>query len=80
MGAFTCGLFFLRFWRKARDRLFLMFSFTFFLLGIERVISASIADISDENRVAIYLIRLAAFLLILFGIWDKNRTSEKSPA
>ncbi len=73
MGALSCGLFFLNFWRKSADRLFLVFAISFWLLAIERIISLYFQDIPAEDKAALYLLRLVAFLVILAGIWDKNR-------
>jgi hypothetical protein len=70
MGAFVSGLFFLRFWTKTQDRLFLIFSLAFGLMGLERV---ALAMRETENNGMVYLMRLASFLMILYGIWDKNR-------
>ena len=71
-GFLTCGLLFLRFWRRTRDQLFLAFALAFVLLGTGQVIQA-LGNIPTEERGAIYLIRLTAFLLILFAIFRKNR-------
>jgi hypothetical protein len=72
LGFFVCGLFFLRFWRRTRDQLFLAFALAFALLGTGQSILA-LANIPTEERGSIYLIRLAAFALILFAIMRKNR-------
>lgn len=66
------SLFFLRFYRKARDRLFLCFSFAFLMLGVEPVF-IMMNEISNEKSNALILIRLAAFILILLAVIDKNR-------
>ena len=76
-GAVTLGfgvaaLFFVRFWRDTRDELFLSFGIAFFLLGAGQAVLA-LAGIPDEDRPWVYLIRLAAFVLILAGIARKNR-------
>ena len=34
LGFFVCALFFLRFWRRTRDALFLAFALAFVLMGI----------------------------------------------
>jgi hypothetical protein len=75
MGAFVSGLFFLRFWRKTQDRLFLIFSLSFVLMGLERM-ALALRENDGENNVMLYLMRLASFLMILYGIWDKNRPSK----
>ena len=71
-GFFVCGLFFLRFWRRTRDPLFMAFALAFALLGTGQAILA-LANIPTEERGSVYLIRLAAFALILFAILRKNR-------
>lgn len=75
-GAITLGfaliaLFFLRFWRDAREPLFLHFAIAFVLLAIGQAI-LTLADIPVEERSWVYLIRLAAFVLILVGVIRKN--------
>jgi len=73
MGAFVSGLFFLRFWNKTQDRLFLIFALAFSLMGLERFVLTWKGELQGEQSAPIYLIRLASFLMILYGIWDKNR-------
>jgi len=75
LGFFVCGLFFLRFWRRTRDSLFLAFALAFALLGIGQSI-LTLANIPTEERGSIYLIRLAAFALILFAILKKNHSAS----
>ena len=72
MGFLTIGLFFLRFHRRTRERLFAIFASAFFVLALERVV-LSVVDPQAEIRPYVYLIRLAAFLLIIIAIVDKNR-------
>jgi hypothetical protein len=71
MACAVAGLFFLRFWRKTRDRLFLIFALAFWLLGINWLLLAFVQE--DETRTWLYVLRLIAFCLILIGIIDKNR-------
>ena len=73
-GFLVCGLFFLRFWRRTRDQLFLAFALAFALLGAGQAILA-LGNIPTEERGSIYLLRLAAFALILIAILRKNRAS-----
>ena len=75
-GFLVCGLFFLRYWHRSQDGLFLAFALAFALLGLGQSILA-LADIPTEERGAIYLIRLTAFLLILFAIYRKNSTASR---
>jgi hypothetical protein len=72
MGFLVCGLFFVRFWRRTGDRLFVAFALAFGLLGAGQTILA-LANIPTEERGYLYLIRLAAFGLILIAIIQKNR-------
>jgi hypothetical protein len=65
------GLFFLRFWKQTRDRFFLLFACAFWVLCLNWIGLAVVAQ--DETRTYFYLLRLGAFLLIIFAIWDKNR-------
>jgi hypothetical protein len=76
-GFFVAGLFFLRFWRRTDDLLFLAFAAAFWLLGVSQALLAATRDIM-EDRSWIYLIRLGAFLLILWAVLGKNRRSSGS--
>jgi len=67
------ALFFLRFWRETGDRLFGMFSLAFLLLGITRLGLALSPRLTEEPQTHWYWVRLAAFVLILVAIVDKNR-------
>lgn len=73
LGYLVAGLFFLRFWRRTHDRLFLAFAVAFALLGLGQAVQA-LANIPEEERSYIYLIRLAAFTIILAAIVRKNRS------
>ena len=71
-GFIAAGLYFLRFWVRVHDPLFLWFAFAFWLLGLGQAI-LTLAGVPLEERSSVYLIRLAAFLLIIFAIFRKNR-------
>lgn len=75
LGFGVCALFFLRFWRRTREELFLAFALAFLLLGLGQTVLA-LANIPSEERGSIYLLRLAAFLLILIAIYRKNRRAS----
>jgi uncharacterized membrane protein len=77
LGFLTCGLFFFRFWRRTRDQLFLAFAISFALLGVGQTVVA-LAQIPTEEKGALYLIRLIAFLVILLAIYLKNRPSRST--
>ena len=66
------GLFFLRFWTTSRDRLFGMFAASFGILAIQRL-ALSLTHDTMEDQTVFYLMRLAAFVLIIIAIVDKNR-------
>lgn len=76
-GYAVAGLFFLRFWRDTRDRLFGIFAAAFWLLAAQRLALALSADPNGE-QVLLYGIRLLAFVLILAAIVDKNRGSGRT--
>lgn len=69
-----CALFLARFWWRTRDALFLSFALAFGLLGVSHAMLA-FTHIPSEERAPIYLLRLAAFALILLAIARKNRSS-----
>jgi len=76
------GLFFFRFWAASRDLLFLLLGSAFSMLSLERVIlimsNFAFVPIGDETRHWVYLIRLLAFLLIIYGVIHKNREKRAS--
>ena len=76
-GFFIAGLFFLKFWRKTRDRLFMNFTIAFWLLALNQLV-LSILERTDETRTYVYFIRVIAFLFIIFAIVDKNIFSFSS--
>jgi hypothetical protein len=71
-GFLISTLFFFQFWIRTRDRLFLMFSISFLLLGIERIVASFVA-VEAEHQFYVYGIRLLAFILLICAILDKNR-------
>jgi hypothetical protein len=76
MASWIAGLFFLRFWRDTGDRLFAAFAIAFWLLGATRIALAWHVTTEEEHGY-IYWIRLAAFVLILLAIVDKNRPQKE---
>jgi len=74
LAAWIIALFFFRFKKTTGDRLFGFFAAAFVLFGLERI---SIEFMPGTLQPYIYLIRLGAFVLILFAIWDKNRKGNK---
>jgi hypothetical protein len=77
MGFGVAGLFFMRFWWRTRDGLFAAFAVAFWLLGIGQALLTFTA-VPVEERSWLFLLRLAAFSLILLSVAIKNRSSEGS--
>lgn len=75
-GFWVIALFFLKFWRSTGDQLFGLFTLAFFLLGIERIVMFLTS--SNEFRPYIFIIRLVAFCLIIFGFIAKNRGGKSN--
>jgi hypothetical protein len=71
MGFAVCAVFFLRFWRRTRDSLFLVFSIAFLLLALNQALT-TLLGLPLEERSWLYLLRLAAFLIIIVAIVRKN--------
>jgi hypothetical protein len=72
MGNAIAALFFARFWRETSDRLFGFFAVAFALLAVQRALLAAAPALQISDLWS-YVIRLAAFVLILVAIADKNR-------
>ncbi len=72
MGYLVAALFFLRYWRRTRERLFASFAIALVILAVQRALLA--ADLAIvEDRTWYYGLRLLAFVIILLAILDKNR-------
>jgi uncharacterized membrane protein HdeD (DUF308 family) len=67
----VAGIFFIRFWRDTRDFFFIPFAVFFLVEAIHRF-ALLFFERPNEGNVWLYLVRLAALLLILFGILHKN--------
>lgn len=80
-GAITLGYlvvsgFFLRFWRKTADRLFLAFGLAFAFLALNQIASTYF-EAGDERTLYGYALRVLGFILILVAIVDKNLASRR---
>ncbi len=71
MGFAVCAVFFLRFWRRTKDSLFLVFSIAFLLLALTQALT-TLLGLPREERSWLYLLRLSAFLIIIAAIVRKN--------
>jgi hypothetical protein len=78
MGCWVIALFFLKYWTRTRDRLFLFFSVAFWILSLNWL-GLAVIDPDRESRHWIYVVRIAAFASILAGIADKNRPRDGPP-
>lgn len=67
----VAGVFFLSFWRKTRDSLFMVFALAFGLMTLNQAIPV-ILGIPREEQSGVYLLRAAAFILIIVAILRKN--------
>jgi hypothetical protein len=72
MGSAIVSLIFLRYWRTSYDRLFLFFALGFAILALDYLVLA-VVPVATEWRVYVFGVRLIAFGLILYGIYEKNR-------
>lgn len=77
MGFAVAALMFLSFWRRSGESLFLAFAGSFTLLALNQGL-LSFTRIPLEERSWLYLLRLAAFLLIIISIWRHNRRNRPS--
>lgn len=71
VGYLIVGAFFLRFWSRTRDSLFAIFALAFALMAIGQVLPV-VFGIPQESQSGVYLLRLAAFVLIIVAIVRKN--------
>jgi membrane-associated PAP2 superfamily phosphatase len=70
-GFLIAALFFFRFWHRTTDSLFAHFGIAFVLFAISQTISLAL-DMPHDDKTWIYLLRLAAFVLLLVAIVRKN--------
>lgn len=77
MASLTAALFFLRFWKQSRDRLFLFFCVAFLVFSLSWLVLA-LSSPGLETAPYVYLVRLVAFCLIIAGILEKNRRHSSS--
>lgn len=75
MGYLIAAVFFLRYWRRTRERLFATFAVALLILALQRaLLAANLAIIEDQTWY--YGLRLLAFVLILWAIIDQNRSTR----
>lgn len=71
----VAGLFFLKFWRRTRDGLFLAFALAFWLLAANAALPPLLGRPAYAHG-EVYLLRLLAFLLIILAVLRKNLKSR----
>ena len=71
LGYLVGGLFFLRFWRRTHDRLFLAFAIAFSLFALNQAL-VHLLEVVREPWSFVYALRVIGFLIILGAILDKN--------
>ena len=72
----TAAIFFLRFWKRTRDSLFLAFAVAFLIEGVNRIAVLEV-ERPNEGSPWTYVVRLIAFLIILAGILNKNYGTDR---
>jgi hypothetical protein len=70
-GCVVIAGFFARFWHRTRDSLFLIFAAAFCLMALNHALAA-LLGLPTEDRSGLYLLRAAAFALIIIGVLMKN--------
>ena len=75
MGYLVAGAFFVRFWRRAEDGLFLAFAVAFVLLALAQGLQVVSLHARDWDS-HVYLTRLGAFVVIILAILAKNLPSR----
>jgi hypothetical protein len=70
------SVYFLQFWRRTADRLFLAFAAAFMLLALNQVAVFALG-VGDERYNYAYILRVLGFILILVAIVDKNIWSRR---
>jgi hypothetical protein len=76
MGFLVASVFFWRFWRHTRDRLFAAFAAAFVLLALNQAIAA-LTELGRDEIGWVWLLRLAGFLLIIAAIVHKNVVARR---
>jgi hypothetical protein len=71
------ALYFVHFWRRTADRLFLAFAAAFALLALNQV-SIFALGIADERSSYAFVLRVLGFVLILLAIVDKNLRGRRT--
>ena len=72
MGYAVAAVFFLKFWRRTADSLFLAFAAAFLLMAATPLLTI-LLEVPREEQSPFYLLRLLAFLIIIVAIIGKSQ-------
>lgn len=72
----VASMYFVHFWRRTADRLFLAFAVAFALLALNQLAVFALG-VDDERYNYAYILRVLGFVLILLAIVDKNVASRR---
>lgn len=75
MASLVIAAFFWKFYRRTSDRLLAMFALAFATLSIHWI-GLGLVQPQEDTRHYFFVLRLLAFLLIIAGIVEKNRTPK----
>jgi hypothetical protein len=74
MASLSIALFFLRYWRATKERLFALFSIAFCLLGANWALSSLGGPLAPHA----HFFRFLAFVVIALAVIDKNRRGDRT--
>jgi uncharacterized protein DUF5985 len=77
-GFLIAAAFFFRFWQRTRDTLFAVLGVSFVFFALSQAASLSV-DAPQDDRTAIFLLRLLGFVVLLAGILAKNLKRARQP-
>ena len=72
LGYLAAAAFFLSFWRKTAERLFLAFAAAFVLFALNQAAVYALTVVSEATSL-VYALRVLGFVIIIAAIVDKNR-------
>jgi hypothetical protein len=74
LGYLVAATFFLKFWRRTRERIFAWFAGSFGLLALQRLMLSAGNDWAERGTLP-YVLRLIAFVVLIIGIVEQNRAT-----
>lgn len=75
----AAGVFFFKFYRSSKDSFYLLFCLACWLFSLERLailVFIGPAQTTENSTPWVYLLRLLAFLLIVWAVYNKNRQKK----